>query len=148
MCKAAYTIDSKRCFTLPYILVVDDEESVVSAIRGTLALDSHIVTVARSPGQALSVMRSAINQRANIDLAIVDVGLARASGPELAAWLATMQPGLRILFISGYSSSAFVQNQIIRREHAFLEKPFRPMDLRQKVSEMLAIPASSAGSSA
>jgi FixJ family two-component response regulator len=59
------------------------------------------------------------------------------SGRQLAECLASGRPGIKLLFISGYTNDAIVRNGILEADQAFLTKPFTPSALAQKVRDVL-----------
>jgi len=75
---------------------------------------------------------------------ITDVVMPEMSGPELAEQLSRCQPGLNVLFISGYTDHSLFHRGAIEQGTAFLPKPFLPQTLVAKVDELLSQPANSA----
>jgi len=59
----------------------------------------------------------------------------------LADELEKLQPGLRVLYMSGYDETQVVRRYVIEKGHALVRKPFTPEELVRKVEEMLARPA-------
>jgi FixJ family two-component response regulator len=59
------------------------------------------------------------------------------SGPELAQNVAALRPGIKVLFMSGYTDDAIVRHGLLDQEIAFLQKPFTPDSLMRKVREVL-----------
>jgi FixJ family two-component response regulator len=59
------------------------------------------------------------------------------SGPDLARRLMAQRPGLRVLHMSGYADHAILRAGIVGSDAAFLQKPFTPTALAQKVREVL-----------
>jgi FixJ family two-component response regulator len=72
---------------------------------------------------------------------LTDVVMPHLGGRELADRLRGVQPGLRLLYLSGYTDDAVVRHGVL--EAAFLQKPFTPADLARKVREVLATPSGS-----
>ena len=71
---------------------------------------------------------------------ITDIRMPQMGGEELAAWLWTVYPELKVLFVSGCVSEEFLQAQSLRPQSTFVEKPFKPTLLARKVVEMLDTP--------
>ena len=74
---------------------------------------------------------------AGVDLLLTDVVMPQISGRELAERLAELHPGLRVLFMSGYSDEAVYRHGVLSPDAAFLEKPFTERGLAGKVREVL-----------
>jgi len=72
-----------------------------------------------------------------IHLLLTDVVMPGMRGPELAASLAPERPDMRVLYISGYTDSAIVWDNVKLPGVAFLQKPFTPDDLVAQVRKVL-----------
>ena len=72
-----------------------------------------------------------------VDLLFTDVVMPLISGWELASQLKEVQPGLRVLFTSGYSSDPTGNPRVPEQGVAFIEKPFTPTELARKVRALL-----------
>ena len=59
------------------------------------------------------------------------------SGREFAAQITRKRPAIKIMYMSGYTDSAVVNSGILQKEVAFLQKPFTPASLSEKVREVL-----------
>ncbi len=73
----------------------------------------------------------------NIDLLITDVVMPEMNGKELARLLQEMKPGIKCLFMSGYTADAIARQGILDEGISFLPKPFSSRDLALKVRETL-----------
>jgi FixJ family two-component response regulator len=63
--------------------------------------------------------------------------MSGAGGRELAGRAAEMRPGVRVLFLSGYTDDAVVRHGVLHESVNFLQKPFSPVVLALKVREVL-----------
>jgi two-component system cell cycle sensor histidine kinase/response regulator CckA len=116
------------------ILLVEDDEMVRNLVRATLARQGYRIMDAADPIEA---RRMSENFRGDIQLLITDVVLPRLSGRELADQIVQKRPGIKVLFMSGYTDSAVVNSGILQKEVAFLQKPFTPRGLVEKVCEVI-----------
>ncbi len=116
------------------ILVVDDEPEVRKLVSAMVGQFGYTVLTADSGEHALTVYS---HHKEPIDLLITDVVAPGMSGPMLADQLAALQPGLKVLFISGYDHTQVVQKYVVEKGHALLTKPFTAAQMQKKVEEML-----------
>ncbi|SPF56918.1 Histidine kinase [Candidatus Sulfopaludibacter sp. SbA4] len=116
------------------ILLVEDEARVRKLIVDVLTGRGYTVLEATRGREAL---RLAKTHEGSIDLAVVDVVMPEMSGPDLIRQLARLRPRMRVLYISGYTEEAMVHHGIPESGIAFLQKPFLPDALSQKVREVL-----------
>jgi FixJ family two-component response regulator len=72
-----------------------------------------------------------------IHLLLTDVILPGLSGRELAKRLGQRQPNMRVLYMSGYTFNVMAQGGMLEDGVAFLQKPFTPSTLAEKVREIL-----------
>ncbi len=116
------------------VLVVEDDEMVRTLVRETLRREGYKVLDAASPIEA---RRMSDAFRRPIHLLITDVVMPKVSGRELAEQLVERRPDMKVLFMSGYTDAAVLNSGIMRKEVAFLQKPFTPTALSEKVREVL-----------
>ena len=72
-----------------------------------------------------------------IDLLLTDMVMPRLGGKAVADRLQSQRPGMKVLFMSGYTDNGIVQNGLLEAETDFLQKPFSPEQLARKVQEVL-----------
>ena len=68
---------------------------------------------------------------------ITDVVMPKINGRELAEQLIRRRPEMKVLYMSGYTDNAVLNSGILEKEVAFLQKPFTPLALTQKVRDVL-----------
>jgi two-component system, cell cycle sensor histidine kinase and response regulator CckA len=116
------------------VLVVEDEERVRVLVRTILRKYGYQVLEARSGGDALMVCEQ---HPALIDLLLTDVVMPHISGTQLAARLLAVRPEMKVLFMSGYTGSLLVKQDMHGSGAAFLQKPITPDALGRGVREVL-----------
>ncbi|HUF35611.1 MAG TPA: PAS domain S-box protein [Gemmatimonadales bacterium] len=117
------------------VLVVEDEGAVRALARRVLEAQGYRVLDAASPAQALELTDEG---RRRIDLLLTDVVMPGMGGPALAERLEARQPGLRVLYISGYAEEAILRQGALPAGGALLEKPFTADELARQVRRALS----------
>jgi PAS domain S-box-containing protein len=116
------------------ILVTEDDAGVLSLISTSLRRRGYQVLEARDPHAALSLVRA---HDGPIDLLIADLILPEMNGRMLAEHVLALRPDVKTLYVSGYSKEYVVANLVLEAGSVFLQKPFLPLVLTDKVSEVL-----------
>jgi PAS domain S-box-containing protein len=116
------------------ILLVEDDDRVRELARRVLQIRGYNLLEARDGQQALQV---ATEHGSTIHLLLTDVVMPGMSGSALAAQLTQILPGLKVLFMSGYTDEAITHHGVLDPGVAFVQKPFSPAALARKVREVL-----------
>ena len=116
------------------ILLVEDEEVVRGLTTNILEGAGYHVIAAGGGAEAAKLCA---DRNAPIDLLLTDVVMPRTSGKEVADQLTKMQPGLKVLFMSGYTDEAIVHHGVLDANVEFIQKPFTPVGLSKKIREVL-----------
>ena len=116
------------------LLVVEDESAIRNLVQLALERHGYLVLSAESGREAV---RLSAGYQGQIDLLITDVVMSDLKGPDLARQLATLRPGLVVLFMSGYTDEALEEQGRLSAHVDFIQKPFSPRALAIKVREML-----------
>jgi DNA-binding NtrC family response regulator len=114
------------------ILLVEDEEGVRRLLQHVLAREGYNVIEAAGASEALELYRQL---RRPVDLLLTDVVMPRISGRDLAERMLKLQPGLKIVFMSGYADEASAGAG--KQAALFLTKPLRPAMVAASVREVL-----------
>jgi nitrogen-specific signal transduction histidine kinase/CheY-like chemotaxis protein len=115
------------------ILLTEDDELIRKLTRKMLQDHGYIVLEAEDGTSALEVIA---NKKASIDLILTDVVMKGMSGPELVLRLLDSHPGMRVIYMSGYTGELVV-NQGIEGGIRLLEKPFTRIDLLKTLDAAL-----------
>ncbi|MFZ1146004.1 MAG: response regulator [Bryobacteraceae bacterium] len=121
------------------VLVVEDQAEVRKYAVAVLKEYGYRVIPVENAGEAL--LRC---EQEGIDLVLTDVVMPHISGRELADRLKTLQPGIKVLFMSGYTDNIIGHHGVLEEGAEFIEKPFSPEELARKVRTALGAPAPTA----
>ncbi|MCB1184765.1 GAF domain-containing protein [bacterium] len=113
------------------VLLVEDEEMILNFETSLLTRLGYRVLSALTPLAALELAR---RHRDEIALLVTDVIMPELNGPELATRVEELVPGIRTLFLSGYTADNFASDEA---EIAFLQKPFQADEFAARVRELL-----------
>ncbi len=116
------------------VLLVEDEPGVRRLVNETLRLHGYTVLEAR---HGIEALLTGAKHLGPIHLLLTDVVMPQMSGPEVAEKLATVRPEVKVLYMSGYPDHPAFSKGGVDTEHCFLQKPFTPSTLAQKVREVL-----------
>ncbi len=116
------------------VLLVEDEEAVREVTTEFLKRQGYTVLEAPKGEDAFRICRK---YQGAIDLTVTDVVMPGMSGRELAGHLAFMKPGMKVLYMSGYTDDAIVRHGVLEKGVNFIQKPFSLVKLAQKVREVL-----------
>jgi two-component system cell cycle sensor histidine kinase/response regulator CckA len=116
------------------VLLVEDEPVVLRLARDLLAENGYRVLAASSGSDALSIARK---ETETIHMLITDVVMPEMSGPELADQIRKLRPGMRVLYMSGYTDDEMLCRKGLPENSAFLQKPFTPHQFLQKARATL-----------
>jgi len=117
------------------ILLVEDEEGLRALNARGLASRGYTVLEAGNGVEAIEVLEKSDKP---VDLVVSDVVMPEMDGPTLARELRVRNPGLKIIFVSGYAEDAFQKSLPEHGQFAFLSKPFTLKQLVAAVKETLA----------
>ena len=116
------------------VLVAEDEDGVRAPVRRILAAHGYRVLEAEDGPSALRVAR---DHAGKIDLLLTDVVMPGMNGGELARRLRRLRRGIRVVFMSGYSTEAVATHGILAPGASFLQKPFSVEELVGRLRDVL-----------
>jgi CheY-like chemotaxis protein len=114
------------------ILLVEDEKGVRDYLRAILGHLGYTLLIAADGAEALEV---ASKYPGEISLLLSDIVMPQMSGPQLAKRLRELRPGIKVLYMSGYTGLS-LERDIGPRE-PFIQKPFAPSTIAERVREIL-----------
>jgi two-component system cell cycle sensor histidine kinase/response regulator CckA len=117
------------------VLLVEDEEAVRSLASRALSTRGYTVLEAGNGTEALEIMD---REHGQVDLVVSDVVMPGMDGPTLLRHLRERNPGIRIVFMSGYAEEAFRKNLGEDEDFIFLPKPFTLKKLAETVKAAAA----------
>jgi PAS domain S-box-containing protein len=116
------------------VLLVEDEGGVRKLIRDVLDQHGYQVLEAASGEGALEASET---YEGRIDLLVTDLVMPGMNGRDLAEALVLLRPELKVLYLSGYTDHVAFTQEAIEQSAQFLEKPFSPETLAQKIRDVL-----------
>ena len=117
------------------VLLVEDEAGVRELAREYLEMSGYTVLVAQDGHTAIEL---ATMHHGTIHLLMTDMVMPGIGGRELAERVVAIRPEIRILYMSGYTEQAFVQEGVLGTDAPLLQKPFTLATLTKKLREILA----------
>jgi PAS domain S-box-containing protein len=116
------------------ILLVEDEPILLDMTKEMLELNGYQVLIALNPDEALQIAGDHADE---IHLVMTDVVMPGMNGYDLAEKLMSLYPGLKCLFMSGYTASVIARHGVLGEPVHFIQKPFSMNDLIAKVRQVL-----------
>jgi len=117
------------------ILVVEDQAEVRKYTAVALGSYGYRVIQAETAAEALLLCE---REHERIDLVLTDVVMPNMSGGELSDRLRERWPGIKVLFMSGYTGDAILHHGVLDQGAEFIQKPFSPGELAVRVRDVLA----------
>ncbi len=119
------------------VLLVEDEPELRAVIRELLQQGGYTVIDGPTPEAALA---AGDEHTGVIHLVLTDLVMPRIGGLAAAAHVRARRPGVRVLYMSGYTNAGAEHQAALPERHAFLQKPFSVDSLLSKVREVLDSP--------
>jgi len=125
----------KGCET---ILLVDDEEGILEIGRSMIETLGYQVMTARSGEEALDLYAT---HKDRIDLVLLDMIMPGMNGGKVYDRFKSINPGINVLLISGYSIDGEAKKILARGCNGFMQKPFKIEALSRKIRDVLGTPS-------
>jgi PAS domain S-box-containing protein len=116
------------------ILLVEDESAILSMTIRMLEREGYTVVGAGTPGEAI---RLAKEHAGTIHLLMTDVVMPEMNGRDLAKNILSLYPGVKCLFMSGYTANVIAHHGVLDEGVNFIQKPFSRRDLAAKLRQAL-----------
>jgi PAS domain S-box-containing protein len=116
------------------VLLAEDQPSIRRVVREFLESQGYKVLEAEHRVAAFEI---AEHYPGNIDVLVTDVVMPQLRGTELARLVGRVHPGAVVVFMSGYSEEALMENGLLYENASLIQKPFDPRDLAIKIRELL-----------
>jgi len=116
------------------ILLVEDEPAILKMTAKMLEKLGYTVIRTETPGEAI---RLAHEYNGRIDMLMTDVVMPEMNGRDLAGNLLSIYPGIKRLFMSGYTANVIAHHGVLDKGVHFIQKPFSRKDLAAKVREAM-----------
>ena len=116
------------------VLVAEDDASLRKLSRIVLESFGYSVITAEDGADAITKF---MENREKIHLVILDMIMPKKNGKEVSEALRNVSPGIKILFVSGYTMDIIKNRELTESGFDFIHKPVRPQELLRKVREVL-----------
>ncbi|MCG6537317.1 MAG: response regulator, partial [Syntrophales bacterium LBB04] len=116
------------------ILLVEDERAILKLTTRVLEMLGYTVLAADTPGEAIRIARE---RPGGIQLLMTDVVMPEMNARELAEKMTALQPGLKCLYMSGYTADVIALQGILDEGVQFIHKPFSMDELAAAVRNVL-----------
>ena len=116
------------------VLVVEDEPALRNLTVHVLKNNGYRVLSAESAARTLALARQ---YDSNIDILLTDVVMPDLPGPDLVSEMKKIRPGMKVLYMSGYSKDAMIEQGLLRDDSTLIVKPFSTRALLNKMRSVL-----------
>ena len=120
------------------LLLVEDDAAVRTLSRGVLEMSGYTVLEANVGREALRICE---RHSGPIQMVITDVVMPEIGGRMLVEQISALRPGIKVLYVSGYTDDTVIRHGVLEEGTAFLQKPFTPVALANKVRDVLDKPS-------
>jgi two-component system cell cycle sensor histidine kinase/response regulator CckA len=117
------------------VLVVEDNAALLTVVRRTLESYEYRVLTATTASEAMQISQ---NAQQSIDVLVTDLVMPQMNGKALAQAVRAYQPGLRVLYMSGYPAAVLNERALIADGDPYIQKPFTPQMLAERIRQALS----------
>lgn len=121
----------------PGVLIVEDEEALLSLVAGLLEEQAYVIFRARDGAEALAVFAE---NTSDIDVVMTDLGLPQVGGADVIASIRQRKPSVKIVGISGYGAQEARSVALAAGADIFCEKPFDIGGVLESIRKLLSTP--------
>lgn len=114
------------------ILLVEDEPAIRHLTRRILTTAGYTVLEAGTGDEALALLRDG---DWTPDLLLTDVVMPGISGRELATRIGQLRPGIKVLYMSGYTDDYILHHGVLNDASRFITKPYTPAELKRRLRQ-------------
>ena len=132
--KTEIFVEAPKSLISGTILLAEDDDMVRDLTRTILEMIGYTVLLAETPNKALALCDKS---EIDIDLLLTDVVMPQMSGKELKESIEVMKPGIKTLFMSGYTSEVISQHGVLDKGINFIQKPFTKAELAKKIRDVI-----------
>ena len=118
----------------PMVLLVDDEPSIIQIMERALMFSGYRVLLASRGEEAIELYRK---NKESISVVVLDRTMPDMAGERVLESLEAINPGVKVIFTSGYEMGPETQAILSRGNHDFLPKPFGIKELVKKIHKIL-----------
>ena len=126
--------ETKNAHGAETILLVEDEKPILNMTKKMLERLGYRVLSAAAPGEAIRIAR---DHKGSVHLLMTDVIMPEMNGRDLAKNLMVYHPGLKRLFMSGYTADIIAHRGVLDEGVHFIQKPFSLRNLSAKLREVI-----------
>ncbi len=116
------------------VLIVEDQSQLLELSKTVLEGYGYKVLSAQKPGEAILLCMAC---KGNIHVLLTDVIMPEMNGKELRAKIETIVPGIKTVFMSGYTADIIAERGVLEKDVEFIQKPFTPYALAEKIRQVL-----------
>ncbi len=118
------------------ILIVEDEQAILRLGERALSGLGYTVYTAHTPFEAIEMVENGL---ADVDVLLTDVVMPTMNGKDFADRLRQSRPGLRVIYMSGYTADIISKRGVLQEDITYIQKPFSISELAHKVKSVVAL---------